>query len=90
MIQSPYNIIHVFHIMCFKDKTHKIGYLNNQIDQAQVNTIAYIGLVENIISDNSIFVQIHNFNNLETYHLNNLKLGRYHKYKLLLFAAVSC
>ena len=51
MIQSPYNIIHVFHIMCFKDKTHKIGYLNNQIDQAQVNTIAYIGLVKNIISD---------------------------------------
>ena len=62
MIQSPYNIIHVFHIMCFKDKTHKIGYLNNQIDQAQVNTIAYIGLVENIISDyiNSMFLQIHN------------------------------
>ena len=52
MIQSSYNIIHVFQIMCFKDKTHKIGYLNNQTDQAQVNTIAYIGLVENIISDN--------------------------------------
>ena len=51
MIQSPYNIIHVFHIMCFKDKTHKIGYLNNQIDQAQGNTIAYIRYVENIISD---------------------------------------
>ena len=53
MIQSPYNIIHVFHIMCFKDKTHKIGYLNNQIDQAQVNTInrGYI---------NSMFLQIHN------------------------------
>ena len=47
MIQSPYNIIHVFHIMCFKSKTHKIGYLNNQIDQAQGNIIAYIGLVEN-------------------------------------------
>jgi len=64
MIQSPYNIIHVFHIMCFKDKTHKIGYLNNQIDQAQGNTIAYIDYVENIISDwfdiNSIFLQIHN------------------------------
>ena len=43
MIQSPYNIIHVFHIMFFKDKTHKIGYLNNQIDQAQGITIAYIG-----------------------------------------------
>ena len=51
MIQSPYNIIHVFHIMCFKSKTHKIEYLNNQIDQAQGNIIAYIGLVENIISD---------------------------------------
>ena len=51
MIQSPYNIIHVFHIMCFKDKTHKIGYLNTQIDQAHVNTIAYICLVESIISD---------------------------------------
>ena len=64
MIQSPYNIIHVFHIMCFKDKTHKIGYLNNQIDQAQGNTIAYIGYVENIVSDwfyiNSIFLQIPN------------------------------
>ena len=64
MIQSPYNIIHVFHIMCFKDKTHKIGYLNNQIDQAQRNTIAYIRYVENIISDwfyiKSIFLQIHN------------------------------
>ena len=64
MIQSSYNIIHVFQIMCFKDKTHKIGYLNNQIDQAQGNTIAYIGYVENIISDwfyiNSIFLQIHN------------------------------
>jgi len=56
MIQSPYNIIHVFHIMCFKDKTNKIGYLNNQIDQAQGNIIAYIGLVENIISD---CLQIH-------------------------------
>ena len=65
MIQSPYNIIHVFHIMCFKDKTHKIGYLNNQIDQAQGNTIAYIDYVENIISNkgfdiSSIFLQIHN------------------------------
>ena len=55
MIQSPYNIIHVFHIMCFKSKTHKIGYLNNQIDQAQGNIIAYIGLVENIISDYVLF-----------------------------------
>ena len=75
MIQSPYNIIHVFHIMCFKSKTHKIGYLNNQIDQAQGNIIAYIGLVENIISDDSQFI------NLDTYYLKTLKLDRYHKYE---------
>ena len=88
MIQSPYNIIHVFHIMYFKDKTHKIGYLNNQIDQAQGNIIAYIGLVENIISD--YLSSDSQFINLDTYYLNTLKLDRYHKNELLLFAAVSC